>query len=168
MAQWRSRSGVYGRVHDPTREQPYTLFFTSTINLKVWFATAALVLAAVQVMLALRMYGKVHVPRSAPPWLGDAHRLVGTLAFALTLPSRTTASGDSASNRTTLAALAHSILGCFFYGVFTVKVLAVRVHGLPEHLLPIAGGLVFASLAGVWLTSSLWFITSRQAGIPLF
>ena len=52
--------------------------------------------------------------------------------------------------------------------MFTVKVLAVRVEGLPERFLPIAGGLVFASLAGVWLTSSLWFITSRQAGIALF
>ena len=37
--------GVYGKVHDPTHEQPYTLFFSSTIQLKVWFATAALALA---------------------------------------------------------------------------------------------------------------------------
>ena len=33
--------GVYSNVHDPTGEQPYTLFFTGTIQLKVWFATAA-------------------------------------------------------------------------------------------------------------------------------
>src|SRR5437870_2692956 len=51
--------GVYGRAHDPTLEKPYTLFFSSTINLKVWFATAVLVLAAVQLLLALRLYGKL-------------------------------------------------------------------------------------------------------------
>jgi hypothetical protein len=64
--------------------------------------------------------------------------------------------------------LVHSLLGCFFYGIFTVKVLAVRVHGLPNWLLPVAGGLVFATLVGVWLTSALWFFTSRPAGIPLY
>ena len=55
-----------------------------------------------------------------------------------------------------------------FYGVFTVKVLAVRVHGLPGATLPIVGGLVFAALVGVWLTSALWFLTSRPPGIPAF
>jgi Family of unknown function (DUF6529) len=44
--------GVYGKVHDPTHEQPYTWFFTSTIQLKVWFATTALAVA--QLLLGLR------------------------------------------------------------------------------------------------------------------
>src|SRR4029450_2436930 len=78
--------GVYGRVHDPTGEKPYTLFFSDTINLKVWFASAPLPRAPLQVLLALRLYDKVHVPRTAPPWLGDAHRLTGIVAFGLTLP----------------------------------------------------------------------------------
>ena len=43
--------GVYSNVHDPTGEKPYTLFFTDTIHLKVWFATAVVVLAVVQVLL---------------------------------------------------------------------------------------------------------------------
>ena len=78
--------GVYANEHTPTKEKPYTLVFTDTIQLKVWFATAAVVLAVVQVLLALRMYGKIRVPRTAPPWLGDVHRLTGIVAFALTLP----------------------------------------------------------------------------------
>jgi hypothetical protein len=45
----------------------------------VWFATVAALLAVVQVLLALRIYGKLKWPRVAPPWLGDAHRLSGTL-----------------------------------------------------------------------------------------
>src|SRR5437764_9678276 len=73
--------GVYGRVHDPTGRALFTLFFTSTINLKVWFATAAFACALFQVTSALRMYGKIRVPKTTPAWLGDAHRLSGTLAF---------------------------------------------------------------------------------------
>src|SRR4029450_546158 len=69
--------GVYGHVHDPTGEKPYTLFFSETINLKVWFASAALLLATVQVLLALRLYDKIHVRGGAPRWLGHAHRLNG-------------------------------------------------------------------------------------------
>ena len=54
--------GVYGKAHDPTAEQPYSLFFTATIQLKVWFATAAVVLAVVQVLLGMRLFDKIHVP----------------------------------------------------------------------------------------------------------
>jgi len=160
--------GVYAKVHDPTAEQPYTLFFTATIQLKVWFATAAVALAVVQVLLGMRLYDKISIPRHAPTWLGDAHRLVGTIAFALTLPVAYQCLWALGFQSTDTRVLAHSILGCFFYGIFTVKVLSVRVRGLPDATLPIAGGLVFAALVGVWLTSTLWFLTSRPAGIPVF
>jgi hypothetical protein len=160
--------GVYANVHDPTREQPYTLFFTGTIQLKVWFATAAVFLACVQVLLALRLYGKISVPRDAPSWLGDAHRLVGTLAFALTLPVAYQCLWALGFESTDARVLVHSLLGCFFYGVFTTKVLAVRMRGLPGPTLPFVGGLVFVTLVAIWTTSSMWFFTSRPAGIPLF
>src|SRR5882672_4264241 len=77
--------GVYADTHTPTGEKPYTLFFSDTIQLKVWFATVAVVLAVVQVLLAMRLYGKLHWPAKAPSWLGDAHRLTGTLAFLISL-----------------------------------------------------------------------------------
>src|SRR4029078_13293431 len=160
--------GVYGRAHDPTHEQPYTLFFSSTIQLKVWFATAALALAVLQVLLGLRLYDKITVPRRTPSWLGDAHRLVGTLAFAVTLPVAYQCLWALGFQSTDTRVLVHSLLGCFFYGIFTVKVLAVRVRGLPDWFLPVAGGLVVAPVVGVWLSSALWFFTSRPAGIPLY
>jgi hypothetical protein len=160
--------GVYGRAHDPTHEQPYSLFFSGTIQLKVWFATAAVALAIVQVLLGLRLFDKISVPRRAPAWLGDAHRLVGTLAFLLTLPVAYQCLWALGFQSTDTRVLVHSLLGCVFYGVFTVKVLAVRVHGLPGGTLPIVGGLVFAALVGLWLTSALWFLTSRPPGIPAF
>jgi len=160
--------GVYGKVHDPTREQPYTLFFSNTINLKVWFATIALALAGLQLLLAARLYGKINIPKKSPPWLGDAHRLTGTLAFLFSLPVAYHCLWALGFQSTDTRVVLHSLFGCFFYGVFTIKILSVRAHGLPDGLLPIVGGVTFAGLTGLWVTSSLWFITSRPAGLPLF
>jgi hypothetical protein len=158
--------GVYGKVHDPTGEKPYTLFFSDTINLKVWFASVALLLAAVQVLLALRLYGKIHIPRQEPPWLGDAHRLTGTIAFASTLPVAYQCLWALGFQSTDTRVLVHSSLGCFFFGAFTIKVLSVRTHGLSNWVLPIVGGTVFAALVAVWATSAVWFW--REFGFPSF
>jgi hypothetical protein len=166
--------GVYANEHTATKEKPYTLFFTDTIQLKVWFATAAVILAVVQVLLALRIYGKLRWPRTAPPWLGDAHRLTGVVALALTLPvayhclwSLGFQSVDMAGEASTRV-LIHSITGCFFYGAFVTKVLCVRMRGLPGWMLPVIGGLVFSALVVLFITSSLWYIVDRPAGFPLF
>ena len=77
--------GVYAREHEPAGQALFTLGFSGTINMKAWLATLALALAIVQVLLALWMYGKLG-RRGAPPWVGPTHRLVGTLAFLVTLP----------------------------------------------------------------------------------
>jgi hypothetical protein len=166
--------GVYANEHTATKEKPYTLVFTDTIQLKVWFATAAFVLAVLQIFLALRLYEKIHWPKRAPTWLGDAHRLTGIAAFALTLPvayhclwSLGFQSVDMAGDSSTRV-LIHSITGCFFYGVFVTKVLSVRFHGLPGWTLPVVGGLVFSALVVIFVTSSLWYFVDRPAGFPLF
>ena len=93
--------GVYANEHTPTREKPYTLVFTDTIQLKVWFATAAFVLAVVQVLLALRIYGKLRVPRTAPPWLGTRTGSPGSSRSRSRSRSPTTASGRSGSSPST-------------------------------------------------------------------
>jgi hypothetical protein len=151
--------GAYGRIHDPTGEQTLTLFFTSTLNLKVWFATVALVFALVQLTTAARLFGKINIPREMPPWLGDVHRLSGSIAFLFTLPVAFHClwslgfRSDASDPRTYV----HSIAGCLFYGLFVVKVLSVRIHDLPKWLLPAAGLATFSALAVLWITSSLWF-----------
>jgi hypothetical protein len=160
--------GIYANDHTPTHESPYRLFFTSTINLKVWLATVVVILAIVQVLLGLRLYGRLSFPREAPPWLGDAHRLVGTVAFLVSLPVAYQCLWALGFQSTDTRVLIHSVAGCFFYGVFVVKVLSVRIRGVPSWLLPVAGGLAFAALVTIFVTSSLWFFTSRPAGTPLF
>ena len=152
--------GVYANVHDPTGEAPYQLFFTGTINLKVWFATGGFVLAVVQVLSASWLYGKLG--GDAPDWLGDVHRLSGTVAFALTLPVAYHCLWSIGFQDGDTRVLVHSIVGCFFYGVFATKVLAVRNHDLPGWVLPVVGGTTFTALTLLWLTSSVWFWTEIE------
>src|SRR3954467_9631442 len=76
--------GVYGHVHDPSQKLVFTLFFSSTIAMKVWFATIALAFAVIQVGSALWLFGKVG--SNPPDWLGGVHRISGRLAFLFTLP----------------------------------------------------------------------------------
>jgi hypothetical protein len=151
--------GAYARIHDATGEATLTLFFTNTINLKVWFATVALAFAVVQIATAARLFGKIKIPRRMPAWLGDAHRLSGTIAFLFTLPVAFHClwslgfRSDTSDPRTYV----HSVFGCVFYGLFVVKVLSVRLHQLPKWLLPAAGSATFLALAVLWATSALWF-----------
>lgn len=168
--------GVYGAVHDPTREQPYTLFFTSTFNLKVWFATVAVFFALVQVLSALRIYGKINIPRTQPSWFGDLHRLSGALAFGFTLPVAYQCLwgiGFESNNMYgdhSIRVLVHSIAGCFFFGALVTKVCFVREKGLPGWALPVAGGAVFTALVVVWVTSALYFFVDpgHFGNPPLF
>ncbi len=153
--------GVYGNVHDPTGRSLVTLAFSATINLKVWFATVAVALALFQVGSAAVIYGKVG--SGGPSWLGAAHRGSGTLAFLVSIPVAyhcLWALGFEAGEGARV--LAHSLLGCAFYGAFAAKVLLVRSKGLPGWMLPAAGGAVFGLLVGIWLTSSLWFFTTVE------
>ena len=152
--------GVYDRTHAGTRKT-YPLFFTGQFQLKAWFASVAALLALVQVLTALRIYGKVKVPKRSPVWLGDAHRLSGTLAFLFTLPVAyhcLWSLGDRDLGDTRV--VAHAVLGCTFYGVFVAKMLVVRDRKSPGWALPVRGGLAFAALVLIWVTSAYWFFVN--------
>jgi len=157
--------GVYANQHTPTLKS-YPLFFSGMIELKVWFATLAVALATLQLLFAARMYGKISIPKREPAWLGDAHRLTGTVAFLVTLPVAYQCLYSLGFETMNARVLLHGTFGCAFYGAFTIKVLGVRVKGLPGWVLPVAGGLVFAALVGVFVTSSVWFFTSSP--LPTF
>lgn len=155
-------------MHDPTGKKLFTLVFTATLNMKVWLATIAIALAVFQVLSALRIYGKVSWPRNVPAWFGDAHRLSGTLALVVSLPVAYHClwSLGFESDSGELRRFVHSIAGCFFYGAFATKVIAVRSHRLPGWTLPVFGGSVFSALVVIWFTSSLWFF--NNVGFPAF
>jgi hypothetical protein len=151
--------GVYGNVHDPSQELVFTLFFSSTISMKVWLGTAAAALAVVQVISAMWVYGKL--PGRTPAWAGSVHRISGRLAFIVSLPVAYHCLWSLGFQDTDTRVLAHSLLGCVVYGAFAAKVTIVRSRGLPGIALPVAGGMMFAVLIGAWLTSALWFVDER-------
>ena len=72
--------GVFGKVHDPTLDGTTTLGFDTVIDMKVVVTTVIGVLAVLQLIGALWMYGKLGI--RAPSWLGTAHRISGTIALA--------------------------------------------------------------------------------------
>ena len=77
--------GLYGSIHDPAADLSITLGFADTITMKVWLASLSVLFALVQLVSALRLYGKLST-REAPAWLGPVHRMSGRLAFLVSLP----------------------------------------------------------------------------------
>ena len=149
--------GVFGREHRPTGRQVEHLFFSGTINMKVWLASAAIVLAIGQVTTALWLYGRLPGVRRVPRRLPTVHRALGVLTFLFTVPVAYACLWSLGFQHTDTRVLVHSIAGCFFFGAFAAKVVVVRSRSLPGAALPVAGGLLFSALVVIWLTSALWF-----------
>ena len=140
------------------------LFFSDPIHLKVWLATAAVILACFQVVTAADIYSRLRLPMGAG--VAAVHRWSGRLAILLTLPVAyhcifLLGYGDYSTR-----VQVHSLLGSVLYGAVIAKVLVVRGGSrFPAWVLPLAGGTLFAILLGLWLTSSLWFFRNVGVGI---
>ncbi|MEV0788711.1 DUF6529 family protein [Kribbella sp. NPDC050459] len=145
--------GVYGRLHDPTGVAIDIAGFSSFRSVKTWLATVAAVLGLVQILSAIALY-------RGRPGLAPLHRWSGRAAVAFTLPVVAHCLYALGFQYGAPRVLIHSLLGCFFYGAFVVKMLSLTRNDAPRWLLPVAGGAVFTGLVGLWLTSSLWFFTT--------
>lgn len=150
--------GVYGRMHEPTFFAINLAGFSSGIAAKAWLATGAFVLALVQLGSALVMYGRIPGV-AAPSWIGGLHRWSGRAAVLLTVPVAVHCLYALGFQDGSARVLVHSLLGCFFYGAFTAKMLVLRAD-TPWWALPLLGGAVFTSLTALWLTSAAWFFTT--------
>ncbi len=151
---------VAGRLHQP--DYTFSLFGPDPWKAKSLLATIALALAGVQVLLALWMYRKlplVPAPTRAVPL---AHRVNGFVVFALTVPVAVHCLIAYGVQLTSARVAIHSIAGCFFYGAFAAKVLAVQSRRLPGWVLPVAGGTLAIVLGVLWYTSALWYYNGFQ------
>jgi Family of unknown function (DUF6529) len=155
--------GVYSRSHTASGEPLFTLGFSSLLSMKAWLTTAVVVLAVVQLATALRMYGRLGAGPVAA-WTPRVHRWSGRLAFLLSIPVAYHCLWALGYQNYDTRVLVHSLVGCFFYGIFVAKMLALRMQRLPGWTLPVAGGLTFTALVAIWWTSSLWFFTT--VGFP--
>lgn len=156
--------GVYGRLHGATGVGIQTFGFPSVLSMKAWFTTVAGCFALLQLISALWMWGRLPGAGPAPDAASSVHRWMGTVAFVLTLPVAYHCLWSLGFQTLTTRVLAHSLLGCAFYGAFTTKLLLLRAKRLPGITLPVAGGSLVAILSLIWLTSSLWFF--QNFGFP--
>jgi hypothetical protein len=157
--------GVYARTHSPASRPLFLLGFSGMLQLKAWFATAALILVVVQLGTALWMWGHLPGAGPAPTWLESVHRWSGSVAFTLTLPVAVHCVWSLGFVTTTPRVLAHGLLGCAFYGAYAAKMLGIRLRGLPRWSIPVLGGSVFTLFLLVWTTSAAWFFS--RSGVPL-
>lgn len=151
--------GVYGRVHDPTGQAFSLAGFSSGLHAKAWLGTIAFVLAVVQVVSALGMWGKLPGGRGGGPTTAALHRWSGRLAVLVSLPVAAHCLYALGFQDFDTRVLLHSLLGCFFYGIFVCKMIVLTRDDRPGWVLPVTGGVVFTGLTGLWVTSSVWFFT---------
>ena len=106
--------GLLARERLDPNEGYFQLFFSDTLHLKAWFATAAVALAVLQLFTAAWIFRKL--PWRRPAWIPAFHRWTGRLTFALTLPVAYHCIFKLGYQHTTSRVLAHSLLGCAVYG----------------------------------------------------
>ena len=142
-----------------------TSVFSSTIAAKAWLASAAALLAIVQVSTGARIFGKIKrfVP-IPPPYVNRIHRWSGRIAVLLTLPVAFHCIFILGFQDVNARVLTHSIFGSFVYGVLVVKLFFVHDKKHPRWTLPVVGGTMFAVLATLWLTSAYWYFTEVRFG----
>jgi cytochrome c553 len=158
-------AGLLAR-HEPRSKGYFRLFFSDPVHLKAGLATVAVGLACFQLFSAAWIFRKL--PWARPRWIGRAHRWSGRLALLFTLPVAYHCIFKLGFQRPDGRVLAHSLFGCAVYGAFAAKVTIVRLHRFPAAVLPLAGGLLFAVLIGVWYTSSIWLYAHSVKAAPAY
>lgn len=143
-----------------------TTVFSSAVAGKAWLATIAIALALVQISTGARIYGRLAgVLPIGPDAAARIHRWSGRLAVLATLPIVFHCVAILGFQTTDTRVAIHSIVGSFFYGVLVAKLLVLRNRSFPGWTLPLAGGTLFAVLAVLWMTSSLWYFTEVEFGL---
>jgi hypothetical protein len=150
--------GAYAGAHHPAGVAVNVAGFGSPATVKVWLTTAAVVLAIVQLLSALVMYGKLKVPDAT--YVPALHRWSGRAAFLLTIPVAMHCVYALGFQTIDARVLLHSIMGTMFFGAFTVKMLVLTRKNTPGWALPVLGGVVFTLLALLFVSSSIWFFAN--------
>ena len=149
--------GLYARLHHPTKYALDVAGFSSPLYAKAWLTTAAAVFAVVQLVTGSRI-----IRGAAAAWLAVVHRWSGRIAILLTVPVIVHCVYALGFQTYSARVLAHSVLGCLFYGAFVAKMLSlVQRDKMPRWVLPVLGGVVFVSLIALWATSALWLFATK-------
>ena len=153
-------AGIYGANHRGKSIVLGVSGFENLVVVKSWMTAVAAVLALVQFGSALVMYGKIKAI-ATPSWIGALHRWSGRVAFFFAVPVGVFCLYGVGFQSHTPRVLVHSLLGCFFFGIFTVKMLVLTKRGLAGWVLPVVGGLVLTALVGASATSAAWYFATH-------
>jgi hypothetical protein len=153
--------GVYGSSHKPTGEALNLAGFTDGLHAKAWLATLAFALVIVQLLSALAMWGRLPGVQGGGAVSAKLHRWSGRLAVLVSLPVAAHCLYALGFQTFDTRVLLHSLLGCFFYGIFICKMIILTRDDQKPWVLPVVGGLVFTGLTALWVTSSLWFFSNN-------
>jgi hypothetical protein len=164
---WALITLTVGLVARQTIREPYASpffhpFFADTLQMKAWLVTAALVLACGQLLTAARIYELLGFPPKGR-FYHVVHRWSGRTAIMLTLPVAYHCVFLLGFGTHSPRVLIHSLLGSALYGAVVAKVMIVRSTRFATWVLPVAGGLLFSILLGLWLTSALWLFTAAPS-----
>ena len=149
-------------VREPYETPLFHPFFPDTLHMKAWLVTAAVVLACGQLLTAARIYELLRFPPRGR-FYRIIHRWSGRTAILLTLPVAYHCVFLLGFGTHGPRVLIHSLLGSALYGAVVAKVLIVRSTRFAPWVLPVAGGLLFSILLGLWLTSALWLFTAARS-----
>jgi Family of unknown function (DUF6529) len=149
-----------GTVPEPYATPFFHLFFKDVLAMKAWLATSAVVLACSQLLTAGRIYTVLRFPPTGR-FYNVVHRWSGRVAIVLTLPVAYHCIFMLGFGTSSPRVLIHSLLGSALYGAFVAKLLIVRSSRFARWVLPLAGGLLFSILLGLWLTSALLFFSGH-------
>jgi len=157
--------GVYANLHEGTGQALNLAGFSSGLHAKVWLGSVAFALAIVQVLSALAMWGRLPGVRGGGRGVAILHRWSGRIAVLVSLPVAAHCLYALGFQSFDTRVLVHSLLGCFFYGLFVFKMIVLTRDNSPGWTVPVAGGVLFTALTGLWVTSSMWFFS--EFGVSL-
>ena len=147
--------GLYSSVHTPTGRDFVLTGFENTASWKSALASVVAFLFLIQISLGLRIVGRFGPRRPPPSWAPDAHRLIGTVAFGLSIPVVFHCIWAMGYQSDDGRVLAHSILGCVTYGLYVAKITTARRDDRPEWALPVVGAVLGFALLATWWGSAL-------------
>jgi hypothetical protein len=151
--------GAYAHLHRPTGYAVGVAGFSGLSYAKAWLSTVTVVFGLVQLFSGMALHGRLLA--DPPAWTAGLHRWSGRIAVLVSVPVAVQCLFALGFQAGSTRVLVHSVLGCVFYGAFTAKMLSLSRPGMPRWAVPLLGGVVFAGLVGLWLTSALWLFSGK-------
>ncbi len=152
--------GLYASIHQPTGRALSTIGFTSTITMKNWLTTTALLLLLVQGVMSIRAQGTLFTAHPQSTRQNDVHQLIGTVAFALTLPVVFHCVWSLGYQTPTLRVGLHSAAGCAVYGAWAATALMPWHDQERRWIRPTVGAVLAGAFVTTWWSGALWYFTS--------